>query len=114
MIEPPIVAIFPLAALAQDWSYVGWLLRDSRGILFSFLFRRWIAVMWKDERRVVLGSSGNRAVPKGKAIWEFDGKQWALKSLQAENGGVAGDPPSIQGRFKGQLRATPCVEPAAV
>ncbi|QDT02798.1 hypothetical protein K227x_11760 [Rubripirellula lacrimiformis] len=68
--------------------------------------------MWDTNREIILGSSGNRAAPMGTAIWEYDGSGWELKFLRAENGGVAGECPSVAGKFKGQLRATPCVEPA--
>ncbi len=50
--------------------------------------------------------------PFGTCLWEYDGLQWSVKSLDAENGGVAGDPPQQPGRFKGQLRMTPCVTSA--
>ena len=55
------------------------------------------------------GSSNSRSAPEGKATWAYDGEQWVLKSVETQNGGVAGPPPSSPGRFKGQLRVTPCV-----
>lgn len=66
--------------------------------------------MWNEDRNVMSSSSGGRGASQGKAIWEFDGAQWKFKQLTAHSEGVPGDPPSVPGRFKGQLRATPCVE----
>jgi len=45
----------------------------------------------------------------GTCLWEYDGSRWTVRSLQSQNGGIAGDPPQQPGRFKGQLRMTPCV-----
>lgn len=45
----------------------------------------------------------------GHSIWEFDGIDWQLKKNCAEEGAVASAPPSIPGKFKGQLRSTSCV-----
>ncbi|WP_436717818.1 hypothetical protein U8335_14235 [Roseiconus lacunae] len=69
--------------------------------------------MWNDQHQVVMGTSGSRGAPSGRAIWQWSGEQWDLKLIQSDNNGVAGDPPSLPGRFKGQLRATPCVETLA-
>ena len=57
----------------------------------------------------VLGSSGGRSAPMGHAIWEFDGERWDLKKSFAKEGAAPGPAPSIEGRFAGQLRSTPCV-----
>ncbi len=45
----------------------------------------------------------------GHSIWEFDGAEWQLKKNCAVDGAVAGAPPSVPGKFKGQLRSTSCV-----
>ena len=70
--------------------------------------------MWDTQSDVFLGTptSRGRSAPQGLTYWEFDGESWQLKSVEANNGGVAGDPPTVPGRFKGQLRATPCLAPA--
>ncbi len=70
--------------------------------------------MWDAQSDVFLSiqSSDGRSAPQGLTLWEYDGQAWQLKSVEAKNGGVAGDPPAIAGRFKGQLRATPCLAPA--
>ena len=72
-----------------------------------------ICDMWDTQSDVFLGaaSSRGRSAPQGLALWEFDGQNWILKTVESRNGGVPGDPPQVAGRFKGQLRATPCVEP---
>lgn len=68
--------------------------------------------MWNESHRIVLGgTSDGRAAPTGTTIWEFDGDSWGVKTIQSKNGGIAGEPPLVAGRFKGQLRATPCVQP---
>ncbi len=67
--------------------------------------------MWDVTDNVILGSSGGRSAPQGQAVWEFDGSKWNLKTVEAKNGAVAGSPPVAPGRFKGHLRATPCVAP---
>ncbi|OYP38206.1 hypothetical protein CGZ80_03015 [Rhodopirellula sp. MGV] len=68
--------------------------------------------MWNQQETVDAGSSSTRATISGRAIWQWSGTQWELRTLQSKNNGVAGEPPSLPGRFIGQLRATPCVEPA--
>lgn len=45
----------------------------------------------------------------GHSIWEYDGAEWRLKKNCAVEGAVASQPPSIPGKFKGQLRSTSCV-----
>lgn len=72
--------------------------------------------MWDVASDNFLGASSgsSAATAQGTAIWEFDGSTWNVKKIQSDNGGIAGDPPTVPGRFKGQLRATPCVRPAAV
>ena len=70
--------------------------------------------MWAEERKVVMSTSGGRGAPMGKAIWQWNGDRWILKTIQSDNGGIAGDPPRLPGRFKGQLRATPCAQPVVV
>lgn len=47
--------------------------------------------------------------PYGTCLWEFDGSAWTVKSVESQNGGIVGEPPRQPGRFKGQLRATPCI-----
>lgn len=54
-------------------------------------------------------SQGARDVPMGHCVWEYNGASWSLKKNEAQNGGVPGTAPLEPGRFKGQLRATPCV-----
>lgn len=70
--------------------------------------------MWNDSQSVVMGTTIGRSAPSGTTIWEFDGQKWGVKTIQSQNGGIAGEPPLIAGRFKGQLRATPCVQPELV
>ena len=71
--------------------------------------------MWDVNQNVFLGgSSGGRAAPEGVATWRYDGEKWNLLNVKSESGGVAGDPPSTPGQFKGQLRLTPCVQPVGV
>ncbi len=45
----------------------------------------------------------------GHSIWEFDGEHWQLKKTVALEGGIPSAPPSLPGKFKGQLRSTACV-----
>ena len=59
------------------------------------------------------GHSGGTPPPLGYSVWEYSGQDWALKKVCADNGGVPSEPPTIQGKFKGQLRATPCVAASA-
>lgn len=68
--------------------------------------------MWDVNQNVFLGaSSGSRSAPEGVATWRWDGESWDLLNVKSESGGIAGDPPMILGKFKGQLRLTPCVQP---
>ncbi len=70
--------------------------------------------MWDTESDVKLHShsSGGQASAYGTTLWEFDGAQWNVKLNQPVDGGVVGEPPLLAGRFKGQLRTTPCLAPA--
>ena len=54
---------------------------------------------------------GESSGPEGRgyAIWEYDGADWQLKKNCAVQGAIVGQPPTIPGKFKGQLRATTCV-----
>ncbi|QDV45148.1 hypothetical protein Enr13x_50220 [Stieleria neptunia] len=45
----------------------------------------------------------------GYALWRFDGVQWQLKKNCALDGAAVGPPPTVPGKFAGQLRATACV-----
>lgn len=45
----------------------------------------------------------------GYTLWMFDGAQWQLKKDCALEGGMVSPPPSVPGKFKGQLRAIACV-----
>ncbi|QDT12580.1 hypothetical protein [Planctomycetes bacterium K23_9] len=62
-------------------------------------------------------SSGNRSNPPptsgpsgcGYSIWQFDGSQWQLKKNCAIGDAQLGEPPAMEGKFKGQLRSTACV-----
>ena len=67
--------------------------------------------MWDVRPDVFNGHSCARSAPEahGVCIWEFDGAEWKVKLIRENGRGVAGEPPRIQGRFRGQLRATPCV-----
>ena len=57
------------------------------------------------------GPTGNSSGPSafGYTMWEFDGERWQVKKVCAHQGAAVSEPPSIPGRFKGQLRATACV-----
>lgn len=68
--------------------------------------------MWDTTPNTFLGdTSGGRAAPQGSCTWQFDGSEWVLARVDAKNGGVPGEPPTIPGKFKGHLRVTPCVAP---
>jgi hypothetical protein len=68
--------------------------------------------MWDVTQDVFCGNTSSaREAPEasGTCVWEFDGTQWKVKLLRATGHGVAGSPPGVPGRFRGQLRAMPCV-----
>ncbi|CAN5914837.1 hypothetical protein BH23PLA1_BH23PLA1_11340 [soil metagenome] len=51
-------------------------------------------------------SSGTvSASGSGYCLWEFDGSSWVLKKDRSASGFVPSSPPTIAGRFRGQLRA---------
>lgn len=58
---------------------------------------------------IQMGSTGGRGLPMGYAIWEFKGNAWRLKKDCSVEGGVASEPPSLKGKFDGQLRVTPSI-----
>jgi len=62
-----------------------------------------------EEYTVVMASSYGRTATMGHCVWEYNGTNWSLKKDESENGGIPSVPPQQPGRFKGQLRVTPCV-----
>ena len=71
-------------------------------------------VMWDVTRDIHLGSS-SRSVPEsiGQCVWEYDGKAWNVKSVDAPEPVGTLEAPTAPGRFKGQLRVTPVVRQTA-
>ena len=53
------------------------------------------------------GSSGPEGL--GYTLWMFDGQQWTLKKDCALEGALQGQPPTMPGKYKGQLKATACI-----
>jgi hypothetical protein len=50
----------------------------------------------------------------GYCLWEFDGAAWILKKDRSDRGHVPSPPPSVPGRFRGQLRAVMSVPRSAI
>jgi hypothetical protein len=50
----------------------------------------------------------------GYCLWEFEGAAWVLKKDRSNGGFVPSAPPSVPGRFRGQLRAVMAVPASAV
>jgi hypothetical protein len=50
----------------------------------------------------------------GYCLWEFEGAAWILKKDRSHDGYVPSAPPSVPGRFRGQLRAVMAVPASAV
>jgi hypothetical protein len=53
--------------------------------------------------------------PAGYVLWEFDGLAWSLKKDLSASGFGPSSPPTVVGKFRGQIRATMavCLEPGA-
>lgn len=64
--------------------------------------------MWDVTKDAFMGTS-DRSAPEsiGQCVWEFDGKAWTVKSVEADEPVGNLEAPTIAGRFKGQLRVTP-------
>jgi hypothetical protein len=52
-------------------------------------------------------------VKPGYSLWEFDGATWLLKKDRSKAGHVPSAPPSVPGRFRGQIRAVLAVPATA-
>jgi hypothetical protein len=52
--------------------------------------------------------------PSGYCLWEFDGAAWLLKKDRCAAGHVPSPPPSVPGRFRGQLRAVMAVPETSI
>lgn len=66
-----------------------------------------IPSMNEEESSAPPHSSGPNGL--GYTLWRFDGQEWQIKKHCAAEGAVMGPPPAVDGRFKGQLRATACL-----
>jgi hypothetical protein len=44
--------------------------------------------------------------PGGYVLWEFDGLAWSLKKDLSKSGFGPSSPPTVLGKFRGQIRAT--------
>jgi hypothetical protein len=68
-----------------------------------------------DNRNVPIAGTapGGREDDCGYVLWEYTGEAWQIKKDESRPGAIPSEPPSVPGRFVGQLRATPSVASSA-
>ena len=60
---------------------------------------------WSDPGDIAAGLTTRGSSKAGYTLWSFDGTEWSLTKDQSEEGYGPAAPPSVPGRFKGQVRA---------
>lgn len=66
--------------------------------------------VWGEQGDIVAGMTTRGSSKAGYTLWMFDGTQWRLTKDQSAEGYLPGTPPSVPGRFKGQVRAVLAVK----
>ncbi len=73
-----------------------------------------VALPTEDVKKTVRSTGRADSAATGYCLWEFDGAAWIMKKDRCYSGYVPSAPPSVPGRFPGQLRAVMSVRAAAI
>ncbi len=73
-----------------------------------------VALPTEDGKKTVRTTGRAASAATGYCLWEFDGATWILKKDRCYSGYVPSAPPSVPGRFPGQLRAVMSVPAVAI
>ncbi|MGP0070139.1 MAG: hypothetical protein ACLQGP_41895 [Isosphaeraceae bacterium] len=84
---------------------VGTIAGDPEGAIPAFATR---------PDRDIVTTLGMDTAASGYCLWEFDGAAWIVKKDRCKAGYVPSAPPSVPGRFRGQLRAVMSVPASAI
>ncbi len=60
---------------------------------------------WSEAGDIVAGPTTRGSAKAGYSLWTYDGASWQLTKDQSAEGFKPANPPSVPGRFKGQVRA---------
>jgi hypothetical protein len=60
---------------------------------------------WSDPGQMGNPTTRGGGMKSGHTLWMFDGSEWTMTKDRSAEGYVPSSPPSVPGRFKGQVRA---------